>query len=148
MADYLKATMLRKGQYIRLDNEIWCVMDMTHVTPGKGRAHVQTKLRNVKIGNQTENRFRSDEQVERVRLDEVEMEFLYQDGDDYHFMNTGTYDQIHLNKETLGDRVAYLAPNMKLIVVTYEGTPLDIIMPSTMIDERPGEPRRTGSGSV
>ena len=132
MADYQKATVLRKGMYIRLDGEIWSIMDMTHVTPGKGRAHVQTKLRNVKIGNQTEHRFRSDDQVERVRLDEVEMEYLYQDGDDFHFMNTETYDQVHLHKDALGKRVVYLTPNMKMTMVMHEGNALDIIMPTTI----------------
>lgn len=132
MAEYLRATFLKKGMYIRLDGQLWSIMSLMHVTPGKGRGMVQSKLRNILVGNQTEHRFRSDEQIERVYLNENEMEYLYKDGNDYYFMNTETYEQIHFNEEVLGDKVAYLTPNLRVTVVSHEGTPVDIMLPLTV----------------
>ena len=92
----IQATQLRSGMVLEYNKELWRVMTVTHITPGNWRGMVQTKLRNIKTGSQTENRFRSEDRVERIVLSQVEMEFLYQDGDDFHFMNTETFDQITL----------------------------------------------------
>jgi len=132
MADQFKATTLRKGMCIKLDGELYVIMSMTHVTPGKGRASVQVKARNLRTGNQTDQKLRSEDFVERVVLEETEMEYLYQDGDDYHFMNTETYEQTHLGKDVLGDSVNYLIPNLKLKVEFYEGSPVGIELPLTV----------------
>ncbi len=129
MADTIKANALRKGMYIRFNGEICSVMTMLHMTPGNLRALVQTKLRNLSSGNQYEHRFRSEDQVERVYLDEVEYEFLYQDGDDFHFMNTKTFDQVHLTRDTLGDKVPYLTPNLRVTVVMHEKHAVDVTLP-------------------
>ena len=95
----MKATAIRKGNIIRVEGTIYRVMTMDHVTPGKGRAHVQLKLRNLIDGNQTEVRLRSGDDVERVMLEAKQMQYLYNDGDGYHFMDTTTYEQVAL---TLG----------------------------------------------
>ncbi|MFQ5700477.1 MAG: elongation factor P [Acidobacteriota bacterium] len=132
MAEQLRATFLKKGMYIKLNDEIYSIMNIMHVTPGKGRGMVQTKLRSLLAGNQLEHRFRSDETVERAYLDETEMEYLYKDGDDYYFMNTETYEQVHLSKEALGEKVNYLTPNLKLTVVFHEGAPVGLELPLTV----------------
>lgn len=132
MADTVKANALRKGMYVRFNGEICTVMSTLHLTPGNLRALVQAKLRSLASGNQLEHRFRSEDQVERVHLEEVEFEFLYQDGDDFHFMNTRTYEQVHLHREVLDDKVGYLTPNLRLMVIAHDGRPVDIALPLTV----------------
>src|SRR5216683_5047411 len=128
----IQATQLRPGYIIEYNKDLWRVMTISHITPGNWRGMVQTKLRNIRNGSQTENRFRSEDRVERVILSQVEMEFLYQDGDDFHFMNTVTYDQITIPKELIEDVVQYLSPNMKVEVEFYETTPLNVSLPKTV----------------
>jgi elongation factor P len=128
----IQATQLRPGMVLEYNRELWRVMTITHITPGNWRGMVQTKLRNIKTGSQTENRFRSEDRVERVILSQVEMEFLYQDGDDFHFMNTETYDQITIPKELIEDVVGFLTPNLKVQVEFHESTPLNIELPKTV----------------
>ncbi len=132
MADQVKATGLKKGMCVRMNNDLYIVMSTTHITPGNWRGMVQSKLRNLRSGNQMDHRFRSEDMVERVYLDETEMEYLYQDGDDFHFMNTETYEQVHIHRDTLGDAVNYLIPNLKLKVEFHEGAPVAIEMPLTV----------------
>lgn len=117
---------------LEYNNDLWRVMTITHITPGNWRGMVQTKLRNIKTGTQTENRFRSEDRVERVILNQVEMEFLYQDGDDFHFMNTETYDQIIIPRELIEDVVGLLTPNLRVEVESYENTPLNVRPPKTV----------------
>jgi len=128
----IQATQLRPGMVLEYNKELWRVMAISHITPGNWRGMVQTKLRNIKTGSQTENRFRSEDRVERVILSQVEMEFLYQDGDDFHFMNTETYDQITMPKELIEDVVGFLSPNLKVEVEFYETTPLNVTLPKTI----------------
>src|SRR6202047_4022337 len=97
----IQATQLRPGMVVEYNNDLWRIMTITHITPGNWRGMVQTKLRNVKTGTQTENRFRSEDRVERIILSQVEMEFLYQEGDDFHFMNTEPYDQVAFTTELM-----------------------------------------------
>jgi elongation factor P len=122
----MKATNIRKGQLIRHNGQIYKVMVMDHVTPGKGRAHVQTKLRNLIEGTQTEVRFRSDEDVERVVVDTRQMQYLYGDGDGYHFMDTESYEQIALTSDTLGEAMSYIVPDSTIMVEWVEGTPVGV----------------------
>ena len=117
---------------LEYNNGLWRVMTISHITPGNWRGMVQTKLRNIVTGTQTENRFRSEDRVERVILDQVEMEFLYQEGDQFHFMNTETYDQITLPKELIEDVAGFLKPNMKVEVEFHETTPLNVTPPKTV----------------
>lgn len=126
------ATQLRVGNIIMHQNDLHRVMEMTHVTPGNWRGFVRTKLRNLRSGTQTEYRFRSEEKADRVSLEQQEMEYLYQSGDDYFFMNSDTYEQISLSKDELGDSVQYLIPNLKIRVDLYEGRPVGITLPKTV----------------
>lgn len=132
MASQVKATNLKKGMCIKLNNDLYIVMSTMHITPGNWRGMVQSKLRNLISGNQMDHRFRSEDMVERVILDETEMEFLYRDGDDFHFMNTETYEQTHLSRDVLGDNVNFLTPNMRLKVVFHEQAPVGIELPLTV----------------
>ena len=126
------ATQLRVGNIIMHQSDLHRVMEMTHVTPGNWRGFVRTKLRNLRSGTQTEYRFRSEEKADRVSLEQQEMEYLYQSGDDYFFMNSETYEQISLSKDELGDSVQYLIPNLKIRVDLYEGHPMGVTLPKTV----------------
>lgn len=128
----IPATQLRVGMLITYQNELHRVTSVVHVTPGNWRGMVQTKLRNLRSGTQTENRFRSEDKVDRVTLEQHEMEFLYRSDDHYHFMNTETFDQIPLDSDTLGDATQYLKPNLRLQVEFYEGTPVAVALPKTV----------------
>jgi elongation factor P len=118
---------------INHDGELHRILTVMHITPGNKRGMMQTKLRNVRTGTQNEHRFRSDDSVERVSLEQHEMEFLYQSGEEFYFMNTESYEQMPLNGETLGEAVNYLAPNLRLQVEFYEGTkPVAVNLPKTV----------------
>lgn len=125
----LPATQLRRGMTIVHNGDLYKVVSFQHVTPGNWRGMVQTKLRNLKTGSLIEYRFRSEDRVERVVLEETEMEYLYNDATDYYFMNTETYEQISIPAEILGDSVFYLTPNTKIQVEFYEGKPVGIELP-------------------
>ena len=120
----IPATQLRVGMLITYQNELHRVTSVVHVTPGNWRGMVQTKMRNLRSGTQTENRFRSEDKVDRVTLEQHEMEFLYRSDDHYYFMNTETFDQIALDAETLGDATQYLTPNLRLQVEFHESNPI------------------------
>jgi len=128
----IQATQLRTGMIIEYNKDLWRVMSVSHVTPGNWRGMVQTKLRNIKVGTQTENRFRSEDKVERVILSQIKMEFLYQDGDDFHFMNTETFDQVTIPRDLIEDVVQLLIPNMQVEVEFYETDPLNVTLPKTV----------------
>ena len=145
----ISATSLRRGMVIKKDGELYSVFSAQHKTPGNLRGFVQAKLRNLRNGSMGEFRFRSVDMVEKVSLDEQEMEFLYKDSSDYHFMNTETYEQTHLNEEILGESVLYLIPNIKIKVEFYEGNPIGIDLPPTVemevIETEPGLKSATAS---
>lgn len=126
------ATQLRVGNVILHQNDLHRIMELTHVTPGNWRGFVRTKLRNLRSGLQTEYRFRSEEKADRVSLEQQEMEYLYQSGEDYFFMNSETYEQISLTKDELGDSVQYLTPNLKIRVDLYEAKPVGVSLPKTV----------------
>jgi elongation factor P len=128
----IQATQLRPGMVLDHNGALWRVMTISHITPGNWRGMVQTKLRNIKTGSQTENRFRSEDRVERVILDQVQMEFLYRDGDQFHFMNTKTYDQITLPAEMVEEVEGFLTPNTQVEVEVFDGTPLNVAVPKTV----------------
>jgi elongation factor P len=128
----IQATQLRTGMIIEYNKDLWRVMSVTHVTPGNWRGMVQTKLRNIKVGTQTENRFRSEDKVERVILSQINMEFLYQDGEDFHFMNTETFDQVTIPRDLIEHVVPLLTPTMQVEVEFYETTPLNVTLPKTI----------------
>jgi len=128
----IDATQIRKGMIIIMDGTLWRVMEMQLITPGRWKAMVQTKLRNIQNGSQTEHRFRSEERLEQARLDELEMEYLYEQDGDYVFMNLENYEQLPLRAEAIGDAVKYLKPNTVIEVEMYEGKPVGVNLPRTM----------------
>jgi elongation factor P len=138
----IAATQIRPGMLIKFNNELHSVFSMVHRTPGNLRGFVQAKMRNLRTGSMTEHRFASEDKVERVALDEQEMEFLYDDGEDFHFMNTESFEQIQLSKDLLGDSVNYLVANMKVTVEFYEGKPITVELPPsvelTVVETEPG----------
>jgi elongation factor P len=145
----MKATSIRKGNIVRINNTLYRVMNMSHVTPGKGRAHVQTKLRNLIDGTQTEMRFRSTDDVEKVALESKEMQYLYSDSDGHHFMDTTTYDQVNLGDELLGDVTNYIVPDSTIMMEWFEGKPIGVELPPTVdlkvIETMPGIKDATAS---
>ena len=126
------ATQLRVGMIVIHQNDLHRLMELMHVTPGNKRGFVQTKMRNLRSGLQTEYKFRSEDKVDRVSLEQQEVEYLYGSGDEFHFMNSETYEQIALTKEALGDSVQYLTPNLKIKIDMYDGQPVGISLPKTV----------------
>ena len=138
----LSATQLRPGMVIKFNNELYSVFSMTHRTPGNLRGFVQAKMRSLRTGSMTEHRFSSEDKVEKAQLDEHEMEYLYDDGEYFYFMNIENYEQMHLTKELLGDATDYLIPQLKVTVEFYEGKPISVELPATVemtvVETEPG----------
>jgi elongation factor P len=138
----LSATQLRPGMVIKFNNELHSIFTMTHRTPGNLRGFVQVKMRNLRSGSMIEHRFSSEDRVEKASLDEQEMEYLYDDGEYYYFMNTESYEQTHFTKDFLGDGVNYLVPQLKVHVEFYEGKPISVELPPsvdlTVVETEPG----------
>jgi elongation factor P len=128
----IPATQLRPGMIIKHNNDLHSVFSVEHRTPGNLRAFIQAKLRNLRTGAMFEHRYRSPDPIEKVNVDEVEMEFLYADGDNYYFMDTSNYEQTHLKRDTLGDAVEYLTPNLQISVEFFDGKPVGIELPQTV----------------
>jgi len=128
----LKAIQLRKGMIIEHNNELFQLTEVFHNTPGKGPASVQTKMKNLRTGVNAEKRYRSDEAAFKASLESKEMEYLYNDGDDYCFMDTETFDQITLRTDILGDSHLYLLPNIKVTVNFYQNSPVGVELPGSV----------------
>ena len=145
----IPATQMRPGMIIKHNNDLHLVFSVEHRTPGNLRAFIQAKLRNVRTGAMFEHRFRSGDAIEKINVDEIAMEFLYQDGDNYYFMNTENYEQIHLTKDVLGDSVDYLIPNLQIKVEFYDGKAVGIELPQTVemtvVETEPGLKSATAS---
>jgi len=117
---------------IKFNNELYSVFKMEHRTPGNLRGFVQVKMRSLRSGSMTEHRFSSEDRVERAALEEHEMEYLYDDGEYYYFMNTENFEQMHLTRDILGDGVDYLTPQLKVNIEFYEGKPISVELPPTV----------------
>jgi elongation factor P len=145
----VKATQLRPGMVIRHEGELYTVFSVDHRTPGNKRGSMQTRMRSLRTGSIVDYRFRAEEFVERAILDEIEFEYLYNDGDGFHFMNTENFDQITLSRDILGDAVEYLIPNIHLNVEFYEGKPIGVVLPDTVdlqvVETEPGIKSATAS---
>ena len=128
----IPATQMRPGMIIKHNEQLHLVFKVEHRTPGNLRAFIQAKLRNLKSGAMFEHRFRSADAIEKVVVDEVDMEFLYADGDDYYFMNPVDYEQTVLKGSTLGDAVEYLTPNLQIKVSYHDGQAVGIELPSSV----------------
>ena len=145
----IPATQLRPGNVIKYEGDLFSVFGVSHRTPGNKRGFVQAKLRNLRSGSLIEHRFRSDDAVEQAIIDQQEMEYLYNDGDDFHFMNTETFEQIHLPKSVLGEGANFLTPNVQIKVEFYEGNPVGVELPPTVdmavVETEPGLKGATAS---
>ena len=145
----IPATQMRPGMIIKHNDQLHLVFKVEHRTPGNLRAFIQAKLRNLRSGAMFEHRFRSGDAIEKVVVDEIPMEFLYADGDDYYFMNTENYEQTHLTRDTLGDAVEYLTSNLQIKVEFYDGKAVGIELPQTVeltvVEVEPGLKSATAS---
>ena len=128
----IQATRLKKGMLIKVGQDLFRVIDLQHVTPGNLRGFVRVKLRNIRNGTLSDQKLRSEETLDRATLEEKEMQYLYKDGDDYYFMDTSSYDQIHITSEALGDSVNYLKAEMLINVEFYGNEPVGIELPQTV----------------
>jgi elongation factor P len=133
---------MRPGMVIKYNNDLYSVFSVNHRTPGNLRGFVQARMRSLKNGTMIENRFSSEDKVEKAILDEVEMEYLYDDGESFYFMNTENFEQMHLTKDLLGDATSYLIPQLKVKVEFYEGKPMGVELPAsvelTVVETEPG----------
>ena len=128
----ISANDIRKGMVILFEGTPCKVMDFHHHTPGNLRAMVQTRLRNLLTGNSFEHRFRSNDTLDKVTLEQQKMDYLYSDGSHHHFMNSETYEQVALTEEELGDAAQWLMEGLKIEVEFYNGTPIGITLPGSM----------------
>ena len=128
----VQATRLRKGMLIKINQDLFRILDLTHQTPGNKRGFVQSKLRNIRSLTLSDHKFSSTDDVERAVLDTRKMQFLYADGDTYHFMDTESYEQTQLTAETLGNSVNYLLPEAVIKVERFEGEAVGIELPLTV----------------
>ena len=128
----ISSTQMRPGMVIKFNNDLYSIFSVSHRTPGNLRGFVQAKMRSLRSGSMMEHRFSSEDKVEKALLEQQEMEYLYDDGEYFYFMNTENYEQIHLTKELLGDATNYLIPQLKVVVEFYEGKPLGVELPATV----------------
>jgi translation elongation factor P len=138
----ISATQLRPGMVIKFNNELYSIFKTEHRTPGNLRGFVQAKMRNLRNGAMIEHRFASEDRVEKAVLEEHEMEYLYDDGEYYYFMNSENYEQMHFTKDILGEAVNYLIPQLRVTVEFYEGKPISVELPPTVdltvVETEPG----------
>ncbi|HLR39138.1 MAG TPA: elongation factor P [Jeotgalicoccus sp.] len=142
----------KTGLTIEVDNGIWRVIDFQHVKPGKGAAFVRSKLRNLRTGAIQEKTFRAGEKVGRAQIDNSKMQYLYNDGDDYVFMDNNTYEQITVNKSQLEHEIQFLKENMPVSIMMYEGETLGVDLPKSVelqvVETEPGLKGDTVSGGT
>jgi len=128
----IQATRMRKGMLVKINNDLFRVLELQHVTPGNLRGFVRVKFRNIRSGALSDQKLRSEDMVDRATLDEKGMQYMYSSGDDHYFMDTETYDQVHISGEALGDSVNYLIPEMVIQVEFYGEEPVGIELPPTV----------------
>jgi elongation factor P len=117
---------------IKVGNDLFRILELHHLTPGNKRAHIQVRMRNIRTAALADHKFRAEEDVERAILDEREMQYLYNDGDAFYFMDTSSYEQIHITSEALGDSKDYLIAEMLIRVEFYDVEPVGIELPPTV----------------
>ena len=144
----IPATQMRPGMVIKFKDDLHLVFSVEHRTPGNLRAFIQAKLRNIRTGSMFVERFRSPDPIDRVHVDEIKMEFLYNDGDEYYFMDD-KFEQTMLTRDTLGDAVEFLMPNLSIGVSFHDGKAVGIELPSvvemTVVQTEPGIKSATAS---
>ena len=148
----IQATRVKKGMLIKQGEDLYRILDFQHVTPGNLRGFVRVKMRNIRNGTLSDQKLRSEDMIERATLDEREMQYLYKDGDAFYFMDTTSYEQVHISGEALGDSVSYLKPEMTILVEFYGVEPVGIELPQAVdlkvVDTTPGINRATASAQV
>jgi len=128
----VKALHLRRGQGVQWEGQVWVVASANHVAKGKGQSYMQIELKNANTGQLIARRFRVDEQLDEAFFERKKMEYLYADGTNLVMMDPGTYDQIELPKELVGDKEVYLLPNMELEISFAEGQAVSVELPNTV----------------
>ena len=128
----IPATQIRRGMVIVFEGDPCRVIEFRHHTPGNLRAMVQAKLKNLRTGSSFEHRFRAADSIEKASMETHDLEFLYQGGDTYHFMNTENYDQLEMDEEMLGDNAQWMQPGMRIVAEYYDGRPIGIQLPNTL----------------
>jgi len=145
------ASSLRKGNIIEVDDKLYVVLNAENFHPGKGTPTTQVDMRRISDGVKTAQRYKTTDQVERAHVEERDFQFLYQDGDGFHFMNTDTYDQVAVPEDVIGDQTVYLQPEMKVKLSVHEGIPISIELPQKVVLEvtetEPTVKGQTASGS-
>ncbi|CAN5890262.1 elongation factor P [soil metagenome] len=148
----IQATRLKKGMLVKIGQDLFRVLELQHVTPGNLRGFVRVKFRNIRSGTLSDQKLRSEDSMDRAVLDERAMQYLYRDGDSFHFMDTDTYEQLHISEEALGDSVNYLVPDAVIKVEFYGDEPVGIELPVTVDltveDTAPGIKGATASAQV
>jgi elongation factor P len=148
----IQATRMKKGMLIKVGEDLFRVLELQHVTPGNLRGFVRVKFRNIRTGTLSDQKLRSEDSVERATLDERAMQYLYRDGDSFHFMDTDSYEQLHISEEALGDAVNYIIPDAVISVEFYGAEPVGIELPVTVDlkveDTAPGIKGATASAQV
>jgi len=122
---------IRPGQSILLDGTLYLILEYQHVKPGKGKAFVKTKLKNLSGGGVVDKTFRADEDVKQAFIDKQQFQYLYKDGDSYIFMNNETFEQINLNNDIVENKYLYLTSNQEVTIQMHEDTPIDLVLPPT-----------------
>jgi elongation factor P len=131
----IPATQIRRGMVIVFEGEPCRILEFRHHTPGNLRAMVQAKLKNLRTGSSFEHRFRAADSIDPASMETHDLEFLYQGGDTYHFMNTENYDQLEMDEEMLGDNAQWMQPGMKIQAEYYDGRPVGIKLPNSLVLE-------------
>jgi elongation factor P len=131
----MPATQIRRGMVLVFEGNPCRVIEFRHHTPGNLRAMVQAKLKNLKTGASFEHRFRAADSIEKADMETQELEFLYQGGDTYHFMNVNNYEQLEMDDEMLGDNAQWMQAGMKILAEYYDGRPIGIELPQFMVFE-------------
>jgi elongation factor P len=148
----IQATRLKKGMLVKIGQDLFRVLELQHVTPGNLRGFVRVKFRNIRSGTLSDQKLRSEDSMDRAVLDERAMQYLYRDGDSFHFMDTETYEQLHISEEALGESVNYLIPDAVIKVEFYGEEPVGIELPVTVDltveDTAPGIKGATASAQV
>jgi elongation factor P len=129
------ASSLRKGNIVDIDGKLYVILSAENIHPGKGTPVTQLDMRRISDGVKVSERYRTTEQVERAYVEDREHQYLYQDGDGYHFMSSETYDQVTVPQDIIGDQVAYLAEGMKVMLSVHEGVPVAIQLPQRAVLE-------------
>jgi elongation factor P len=143
---------MKKGMLIKIGEDLFRVLELQHVTPGNLRGFVRVRFRNIRNGSLSDQKLRSEDFVERAILDERQMQYLYKDGEAYHFMDTESYEQLHIDAEALGDSINYLIPDATIAVEFYGSEPVGIELPVTVdlkvVDTAPGIKGATASNQI